>query len=146
MLVDLDISLDLKTEIDVVSPFGIKKIQVQYEWVPFYSSHCQKIGHQAHKCKKLAMNKTAPAPKKVWVPVSKLSNEGEKLETLDPLANAKKLVEASANIDKVFAPVYDDGFSKPKSPRRIVNSSKGDEFSSSSGQVLIPNDNSFLSL
>lgn len=58
VLIDLDISLDLKTEVVVTTLFRVKKLAVNYEWMPYYCTHCQKIGHQTSKCKKLIPKKT----------------------------------------------------------------------------------------
>lgn len=67
------------------------------------------------------------------------------MENHNPLSNASKIVTASAAIDKRFRSneVDEEGFEKPKSPRKtVIHKAKAFH----SGLQALVNDNAFLSL
>ncbi|KAL9230644.1 hypothetical protein vseg_005969 [Gypsophila vaccaria] len=52
ILIEVDVSKELPAAIIVATPYDDKFIQrVDYEWVPYYCSHCQKLGHQLEHCR-----------------------------------------------------------------------------------------------
>lgn len=71
VLIDIDISKELTTSIKMNTPYGLKEVTVDYEWVPHFCSLCDCIGHSSSKCRK--QKTTAPAMKQVWKQVSKTS-------------------------------------------------------------------------
>ncbi|KAL9235893.1 hypothetical protein vseg_010624 [Gypsophila vaccaria] len=52
ILIEVDVSKELPGTITVATPYDDNFIQrVDYEWVPYYCSHCQKLGHQLEHCR-----------------------------------------------------------------------------------------------
>lgn len=53
-----------------ILPFGVKDIAVEYEWMPYFCSHCSTIGHSLSKCRKNKARKPTNL-KQVWCPIPK---------------------------------------------------------------------------
>ncbi|KAL9238950.1 hypothetical protein vseg_013315 [Gypsophila vaccaria] len=63
ILIEVDVSKELPAVVTVATPYDDKFIQkVDYEWVPYYCSHCQKLGHQLEHCRQRKQ------PEKVYKP------------------------------------------------------------------------------
>ncbi|XP_074306377.1 uncharacterized protein LOC141641621 [Silene latifolia] len=54
VMVEVDLSGHLPDNVVINSPFMGQIIQdVEYEWLPYYCTHCKKLGHEKKVCKQL---------------------------------------------------------------------------------------------
>ncbi|XP_074298402.1 uncharacterized protein LOC141629274 [Silene latifolia] len=54
VMVEVDLSGPLPDNVVINSPFMGQVIQdVEYEWLPYYCTHCEKLGHEKKVCKQL---------------------------------------------------------------------------------------------
>ncbi|XP_074315117.1 uncharacterized protein LOC141651297 [Silene latifolia] len=63
IMIEVDVSQKLPDDILLHTPFGQVLQRVVYEWLPYYCSHCKKLGHEVQKCRHLK-------PKPVQAPVT----------------------------------------------------------------------------
>lgn len=100
VLIDIDISQDLPSSVTVNTPFGVKEISVEYEWVPYFCKHCNCIGHSTGKCKKNKILAQA-TNKQVWRPIPKDSSTaiGETIENVSH--SIEKVVENKENVSEI---------------------------------------------
>jgi len=63
ILVDMDFSRKLFHEIVVEREGYAFTVEVAYEWMPDFCSHCQNIGHDVTACRRLYPRKETIAPK-----------------------------------------------------------------------------------
>jgi len=77
ILVDMDFSRKLFHEIVVEREGFAFTIVVAYEWLPYFCSHCQNIGHDVTVCRRLYPRQETSVPKeqidkgKKQVPITK---------------------------------------------------------------------------
>ncbi|XP_074297877.1 uncharacterized protein At4g02000-like [Silene latifolia] len=68
ILVDVDLSKELPNAVKLSTPYrGIVLQKIEYEWLPYFCSTCQRIGHTKDRCPKLK-------PKMAYKPKAKESS------------------------------------------------------------------------
>ncbi|XP_074304499.1 uncharacterized protein LOC141639227 [Silene latifolia] len=99
VMVEVDLSGPLPDNVVINSPFTGQIIQdVEYEWLPYYCTHCKKLGHEKRFCKQ-PKQKAKP---KAAISEPSCSTDGHKDTETDKLAQtvvepvAQKVVETVA--------------------------------------------------
>lgn len=98
ILVDMDFSRKMFHEITMEREGYAFNVEVAYEWLPDFCSHCQNIGHDvtvcrwlyprqdtaAHKLSVAHGKKQVPIPKQTWKPIDNPSGIGSSLAFAQP--------------------------------------------------------------
>ncbi|KAL9247574.1 hypothetical protein vseg_020992 [Gypsophila vaccaria] len=117
LLIEVDVSKDLPGAVTVTTPYGPRIQKVQYEWLPYYCSHCKRLGHQLASCR---------FQKKVYKPKPPAPTEA----VSEPLIVEQPAVEKSA--EKVSTPssiLETTGFQLVRSKSKHVTGGLGDSLS-----------------
>jgi len=113
ILVDMDFSRQIFLEITVEREGYAFQVQVAYEWLPDYCTHCHTIGHDISSCRWLYPKKDnivhkknivqgkkpAPVPKQTWAPIKdNPSGIGSSIAFAAPQTNKEPVItEAEAH-------------------------------------------------
>jgi len=107
ILVDMDFSRQLFHEITVEREGYAFQVELAYEWLPDYCTHCHTIGHDVsscrwlypqkdntvHKEKIVQGKKPVPTPKQNWVPIKdNPSDIGSSHAFAEPRTNADPII------------------------------------------------------
>ena len=123
ILVDMDLSHKLFHEIVVEREMFAFTLAVAYEWMPYFCTHCQSVGHDVSACRRLYPRKETttskeqiaqgkkqvPVQKVTWVPTKENPSRIGSSTTFGPIAaNIKVPINVDDVTEAIPAPVLDN--------------------------------------